>query len=401
MPLLSSRVANLKPSLIQAVVAKSRELRAAGHDVIDLSIGEPDFDTPDHIKKAAIDAINAGHTGYTAIGGLPALRAAIADKFQRENSLAYDADMITIGAGGKQIIYNAFLATLEPGDEVLIPAPFWTSYPDIVTLAGGTPVITHCPKEDGFKLTAENLARSLTPKTKWVMLNSPSNPTGAAYSAAELEELAGVLRKHPDVWVLSDDIYEKFFFEGHEYATMAKVAPDLFERTVTMNGVSKAYAMTGWRLGYAGAPKSLAPAMRLCEGHSTTHPCVITQHAAIEALNGPQDCLDHMLEAYKTRKALVVESLNAIEGITCLEPAGAFYAYPDIGGLLGKKNPEGTVIENDTDFALYLLESAHVGIVQGAAFGLSPNFRLSFAASTQNLENALDRIAEAVAVLKP
>ena len=399
MALLSSRVADLKPSLIQVVVRKSNELRAAGHDVIDLSIGEPDFDTPDHIKQAAVKAINDGHTGYTPIGGIPALKTAIAEKFQRENGLAYDAEMITIGAGGKQIIFNAFLATLEPGDEALIPAPYWTSYPDIVTLAGGRPVITHCGQEDGFKLTAENLERSLTPQTRWVMLNSPSNPTGAAYSADELEALAAVLRRYPDVWILSDDIYEKFFYEGHDYATMAKVAPDLFARTLTMNGISKAYAMTGWRLGYAGGPKDLIRGMRMCEGHSTTHPCSITQHAAIEALTGPQDCLDEMMAAYTERRGLVVERLNAIDGITCLDPAGAFYAYPDISGLLGRKTPEGRVIENDTDFALYLLENAHVGIVQGAAFGLSPNFRLSFAASTANLEKALDRIEAAVASL--
>ena len=396
MALLSSRVSNLKPSLIQVVVRKSAELRRAGHDVIDLSIGEPDFDTPDHIKKAAIEALDKGHTGYTSIGGLPALKTAIAQKFQRENDLPYDEDMVAIGAGGKQIIFNAFLATLEEGDEVLIPAPFWTSYPDIVILAGGVPVITDCPQSDGFKLTPENLARSITPKTKWVMLNSPSNPTGAAYSADELKALARVLEDHPDVLILSDDIYEKFFFEGHEYATMAKVAPQLFDRCLTMNGISKAYAMTGWRLGYAGGPKELIKGMRMAEGHSTTHPCVLTQHAAIQALIGPQDCLDEMLAAYATRRQMVVERLNAIDGINCLEPAGAFYAYPDISGLLGKKTPDGNLIENDTDFALYLLEQAHVGIVQGAAFGLSPNFRLSFAASTEDLSKAMDRIEKAV-----
>ena len=392
MPFLSETLARVKPSPTVAVTQLARELAAAGKDIISLGAGEPDFDTPDNIKDAAIAAIHAGKTKYTAPDGIPELKQAICDKFQRENDLSYQPSQVSVSTGGKQVLYNALMASLNPGDEVIIPAPYWVSYPDIVRLGGGTPVIVDCPMETGFKLTPDALEAAITPNTKWFLFNSPSNPTGAGYSAAELKALTDVLLRHDHVWVLTDDMYEHLAFDDFKFCTPAQVEPKLYDRTLTVNGVSKAYAMTGWRIGYAAGPETLIAAMRKIQSQSTTNPCSISQWAAVEALNGPQDFLATRCEAFLRRRDLVVEGLNNCAGITCPTPEGAFYVYPSIAGCLGKTSAEGRKIETDEDFATALLEEKGVAVVFGAAFGLSPHFRISYATSDEALTEACRRI---------
>lgn len=396
---IAQRMVRIKPSPILAVVAKSAALKANGADVIDLSIGEPDFETPDNVKEAGIDAIRRGSTKYTAVTGLPDLRLAIAEKFRRENGLDYLVQEVTHGCGGKQVIFNAMLASLDEGDEVIVPAPYWASYPDIVALAGGRPVIVPCGQESGFKLTPSQLEAALTPRTRWVILNSPSNPTGAVLEADELIALGAILRERPDVWVLSDEIYEHILYDQRTYASFAAVVPEMRDRTLTMNGVSKAYSMTGWRLGYAAGPKPLIDAMNAVLGHTATHTSTITQYAAIEALNGPQQIVAARCAAFEGRRDLIVRLLNKIPGVRCLTPTGAFYVYPCVAGLLGMDRPDGRRLETDQDVALYLLEEAQVATVQGAGFGLSPHLRLSYAVSEQTIHLACSRIATAVAKL--
>ena len=392
MSFLSATLSRVKPSPTIAVSAKARELKAAGKDVIGLGAGEPDFDTPDNIKAAAIAAIDAGKTKYTDPDGIPELKQAICDKFQRENGLSYTPAQVSVGTGGKQILYNALMATLNPGDEVVIPAPYWVSYPDMVLLAGGEPVIAEASLESNFKLSPDQLEAAITPKTKWLIFNSPSNPTGAGYSREELKALTEVLMRHPHVWVMTDDMYEHLAYDGFEFCTPAQVEPALYDRTLTCNGVSKAYAMTGWRIGYAAGPEELIKAMRKIQSQSTSNPSSISQWAAVEALNGPQAFLAERAEAFKRRRNLVCDMLNAIDGITCPVPEGAFYVYPSISGLIGKTSPAGTIIENDEVFATALLEEANVAVVFGAAFGLSPNFRVSYATSDEALTEACTRI---------
>lgn len=392
MSFLSATLSRVKPSPTIAVSAKARELKAAGKDVIGLGAGEPDFDTPDNIKAAAIAAIDAGKTKYTDPDGIPELKQAICDKFQRENGLSYTPAQVSVGTGGKQILYNALMATLNPGDEVVIPAPYWVSYPDMVLLAGGEPVIAEASLESNFKLSPDQLEAAITPKTKWLIFNSPSNPTGAGYSREELKALTEVLMRHPHVWVMTDDMYEHLAYDGFEFCTPAQVEPALYDRTLTCNGVSKAYAMTGWRIGYAAGPEELIKAMRKIQSQSTSNPSSISQWASLEALNGPQEFLAERAEAFKRRRNLVCEMLNAIDGITCPVPEGAFYVYPSVSGLIGKTSPAGTVIENDEVFATALLEEANVAVVFGAAFGLSPNFRVSYATSDEALTEACTRI---------
>lgn len=397
---LAARLSNIKPSPTMAISAKAMEMKAEGLPVIGLAAGEPDFDTPDFVKEAAYAAIAGGQTKYTAVDGTPALKAAIAAKFARENALTYDPKTeITVGTGGKQVLYNAFMATLDPGDEVLIPAPYWVSYPDMVLLAEGTPKFVTGPAERGFKVQPEALRAALTSKTKWVILNSPSNPTGAAYSAAELQALGAVLKDFPHVLIMTDDMYEHLVYDGFAYATIAQVCPELQSRTLTCNGVSKAYAMTGWRIGYAGGPASLIKAMAKIQSQSTSNPSSVSQAAALAALEGDASFLAERNKVFKARRDLVVEKLNAIAGIDCATPDGAFYVYPSLTGLIGKKTPNGDVIASDGDFAAYLLEAAEVAIVPGVAFGLSPHFRISYATSTQALEQAMARIDKAVSAL--
>ncbi|HYH38110.1 MAG TPA: pyridoxal phosphate-dependent aminotransferase, partial [Azospirillum sp.] len=371
---------------------KARELKAAGRDVIGLGAGEPDFDTPDNIKDAAIKAIQAGDTKYTAVDGTPALKKAICAKFERENGLKYTPEQITVGTGGKQVLYNALMATLNPGDEVIIPAPYWVSYPDMVELAEGTPVTVSCPAEQGFKLQAADLEKAITPKTKWLILNSPSNPSGAAYTWDEMKALTDVLVKHPHVWIMSDDMYEHLLYDGLKFCTPAQVEPSLYDRTLTVNGVSKSYAMTGWRIGYAGGPKELIKAIGVIQSQSTSNPSSVSQAAAVEALNGPQDFIKERAEAFRQRRDLVVSMLNQAKGIKCPTPEGAFYVYPSCAGTIGKKTPDGKVINTDEDFVTYLLEGEGVAVVQGSAFGLAPHFRISYATSTAELEEACVRI---------
>lgn len=390
--LQSSALARVKPSATLAVTAKARELKRAGRDVIGLGAGEPDFDTPDNIKQAAIAAIQRGDTKYTDVDGTPELKAAIVAKFARENGLTYETSQIHVAPGGKAVLYNALVATLSPGDEVIVPAPYWVSYPDMVLLAGGEPVEIVGEAADGFKLKPEVLEAAITPRTKWLILNSPSNPTGAAYTRAELESLADVLRRHPHVWVMTDDMYEHLVYGGFEYTTIAQVAPDLYERTLTVNGVSKAYAMTGWRIGYAGGPKPLIDLMRKVAGQTTSNPSSISQAAAVEALYGPQDFMAVRRAAFEKRRDLVVSMLNDAEGITCATPEGAFYVYPSAEDLMGKKTASGVVIDSDEVFARELLEAEGVAVVHGAAFGLSPFFRISYATSEDVLEEACKRI---------
>ena len=400
MSLVANRLSRVKPSPTLAVTAKAAELKAAGKDVIGLGAGEPDFDTPQHIKEAAIAAINAGQTKYTPVAGTPALKKAIADKFARENGLTYAPNQIVAGTGAKQIIFNAFLATLNAGNEVIIPAPYWVSYPDMVLFAEGTPVTVSCSEEDGFKLTPAALEKAITPKTRWLILNSPSNPTGAAYTKAELRALADVLLKHPQVWVLADDIYEHLAYDGFQFFTLAQVEPQLAARTLTVNGVSKAYAMTGWRIGYAGGPKELITAISDIQSHSTSNPSSISQAASVAALNGPQEFLADWRKSFATRRNLVVGALNKIDGITCLKPEGAFYVFPNIKKLIGKKTPAGKTIESCNDFCTYLLEEALVAVVAGSAFGMGGYFRISYATSEALLTEAMKRIAKACADLK-
>ena len=394
MSILSSALERVKPSPTIAISTKATELKAAGRDVIALAAGEPDFDTPAHIKAAAVKAIAEGKTKYTAPDGMPELKRAICAKFLRENSLTYTPAQVTVGNGGKQTLYNAFIATLKTGDEVVIPAPYWVSYPDMVLLAGGTPVIAPTSQENNYKLSPAQLEAALTPKTKWFIFNSPSNPTGAGYSWDELKALTDVLLRHPDVWVMTDDMYEHLAYDDFKFCTPAEVEPALYSRTLTCNGVSKAYAMTGWRIGYAAGPEPLIAAMRKIQSQSTSNPCTISQWAAVEALNGPQEFLAENNASFSRRRDLVVKMLNEAKGITCPTPEGAFYVYPSIDGLIGKQTPSGAVIADDEAFATELLEQTGVAVVFGAAFGLSPNFRVSYATSDAELLEACTRIKE-------
>jgi aspartate aminotransferase len=382
-----------------AATALAAKLKAEGRDVIGLGAGEPDFDTPDHIKAAANAAIARGETKYTAADGTPALKKAIAAKFKRENNLDYALDQVTVACGGKHIIFNAMMATLNLGDEVVIPAPYWVSYPDIVLLMGGVPVVPVAGMDQGFKITPAQLDAAITPKTKWLILNSPSNPSGAAYSRDELKALASVLMKYPHVWVLTDDIYEHLVYDGFDFATIAEVEPGLLDRTLTMNGVSKAYAMTGWRIGYAAGPKELIKAMGTIQSQSTSNPSSISQAAAVEALNGPQDLLPSWRASFKERRDVVCAMLNDAPGLICSVPEGAFYVYPDCAGLIGKTTSEGKIVEDDSAVATWLIESEGVAVVQGAAFGLSPAFRISYASSLEVLKDACQRIQRACATL--
>ena len=400
MTFLSKTLARVKPSPTIAVSTLAAELKAAGKDVIGLGAGEPDFNTPANICEAAKAAIDAGKTKYTAPDGIIELKQAICDKFQRDNGLSYSPKQVSVGTGGKQILYNALMATLNPGDEVVIPAPYWVSYPDMVLLAGGEPVIAMATAENDYKLTAEALEAAITPKTKWLIFNSPSNPTGAGYTRAELKALTDVLMRHPHVWVMTDDMYEHLVYDGFEFVTPAEVEPGLFDRTLTCNGVSKAYAMTGWRIGYAAGPEALIAAMRKIQSQSTSNPCSISQWAAVEALNGTQDYIATNNAVFKRRRDMVVEMLNKADGITCPTPEGAFYVYPSIAGCIGKTTPGGKRIETDEDFATALLEESGVAVVFGGAFGLSPNFRVSYATSDENLEEACARIQEFCANLR-
>ncbi len=392
MPFLADRLARVKPSPTMAMTALATELKAAGRDVISLSQGEPDFDTPPNIKEAAIAAIRAGDTKYTVFDGRIELKRAVCAKFARENGLTYEPRQITISSGGKQVLYNAFVATLSPGDEVVIPAPYWVSYPEMVLLADGTPVPVPCPQNNGFKLRPEDLEAAITPRTKWLILNSPSNPSGAAYSERDLRELAEVLLRHEQVWVMTDDMYEHLVYDDFRFTTITQVEPRLYERTLTVNGVSKAYCMTGWRIGYGGGPLGLIKAMGAIQSNSTANPCSISQAAAIEALNGPQDFIALHNKSFKERRDLVVDLLNRVPGLHCPRPEGAFYVYPSCAGILGKRTPDGRTIETDEDFVRYLLEEAGVAVVHGAAFGLAPHFRISYATSTAELRDACARI---------
>jgi len=392
MSLESAALRRIAPSATIAISAKARALKAAGRDIIALSAGEPDFDTPDNIKEAGITAIRAGKTKYTDPDGMPELKAAICAKFKRENGLDYKPSQVHVAPGGKPVIYNALVATLNPGDEVIIPAPYWVSYPDMVLLAGGTPVPVETTAESGFKLTPEALEKVITPKSKWLIINSPSNPSGGAYTRAELRAIADVLLKHPQVWVLTDDMYEHLVFDDFEFTTIAQVEPRLYDRTLTMNGVSKAYAMTGWRIGYAAGPEPLIKAMAKMISQTTSNPSSISQWAALEALNGTQDFIKPNAKLFQERRDLVVSMLNQASGIHCPTPEGAFYVYPSCAGLIGKTAPSGKVIESDEDFAVELLETEGVAVVHGAAFGLSPFFRISYATSNDVLEDACSRI---------
>jgi len=392
MAFLADALSRVKPSATIAVSQKARELKAKGRDVIGLGAGEPDFDTPDNIKKAAIDAINRGETKYPPVSGIPQLREAIAKKFKRENNLEYTAAQTIVGTGGKQILFNAFMATLNPGDEVIITAPYWVSYPEMVSICSGTPVFIEAKQANNFKVTAADLEAAITPKTKWFLFNSPSNPTGAAYTHDELKALTDVLLKHEHVWVLTDDMYEHLTYGDFKFVSPAEIEPKLYNRTLTMNGVSKAYAMTGWRIGYAAGPVELIKAMDMIQGQQTSGACTVAQWAAVEALNGPQDFIPANKKIFEGRRDLVVSMLNQAKGIVCPSPEGAFYVYPSCAGLIGKTAPSGKVIETDEDFVTELLETEGVAVVHGSAFGLGPNFRISYAASEEQLEEACKRI---------
>jgi len=400
MPFLSAALDRVKPSATIAVTDKARQLKAAGRNVIGLGAGEPDFDTPANVKLAAIKAIEAGKTKYTAVDGIPELKDAIVAKFKRENGLTYAANQITVGTGGKQVLYNALMATINPGDEVIIPAPYWVSYPEMVALAGGEPVPVICTAEHGFKLQAADLEKAITPRTKWIILNSPSNPTGAAYTEAEMKALTDVLVKHPHVWVMTDDMYEHLVYDNFKFVTPAQVEPKLLDRTLTVNGVSKAYSMTGWRIGYAGGPTQLIKAMATIQSQSTSNPSSISQWAALEALSGPQDFIATNAELFKGRRDLVVSMLNQANGIQCPRPEGAFYVYPSCAGTMGKTAPSGKKLENDEDFVTELLESEGVAVVHGSAFGLGPAFRISYATKNSDLEEACTRIQRFCANLR-
>jgi aspartate aminotransferase len=397
---LAESLNRIQPSPTIAVTAKARDLKAAGRDVIGLGAGEPDFDTPDNIKESAIAAIRRGETKYTAVEGIPELRDAIAKKFKRENNIDYKPSQTFVSPGGKSIIYNALLATLNPGDEVIVPAPYWVSYPDIVLLGGARPVIIECTLADGFRLTPEALEKAITPKTKWLIFNQPSNPTGACYTRAQLKALTDVLIKHPEVWILTDDMYEHLVYGGFKFSTVAEVEPGLYERTLTMNGVSKAYAMTGWRIGYCAGPELLIKAMAKLQSQSATNASSISQWASVEALNGPQDFIPKFQKVFEERRDLVVSMLNQASGVECPKPEGAFYVYPSIKKLIGKKTEKGKVIASDEDFAGELLEAEGVAVVHGAAFGLSPFFRISYATSNKALEEACKRIQRFTASLR-
>jgi aspartate aminotransferase len=392
MGFISDSLNRIQPSATIAISNKAMQLKAEGKNVIGLAAGEPDFDTPQNIKDAAIKAIQAGKTKYTAVDGIPELKKAIVDKFKRENNLDYKPSQVSVGTGGKQVLFNALMATVNPGDEVIVPAPYWVSYPDIVMLAGGTPVFVEGKLENGFKLQAADLEKAISPKTKWLILNSPSNPSGAAYSRAELKALTDVLLKYPHVWVLSDDMYEHLVYDDFEFTTPAQVEPKLYDRTLTMNGVSKSYCMTGWRIGYGAGPEQLIKAMSKLQSQSTSNPSSIAQWAAVEALNGPQGFIDDNNKVFKERRDLVVSMLNQAKGLSCPTPEGAFYVYPSCAGAIGKTAPSGNVIGTDEDFVTELLAAEGVAAVHGGAFGMSPFFRISYATATETLEDACKRI---------
>ena len=400
MPFLANSLRRVKPAPTMAITDMARELKEAGEDIISLSVGEPDFDTPDNIKAAAIQAIKDGDTNYTNVSGTIALKEAVVTKFKRDNDLDYATNQIIVCSGGKQVLYNAVLATINPGDEVIIPAPYWVSYPDMVYLAGGTPVIVQATADTSFRLRPEDLEGVITPKTKWLIFNSPSNPSGAAYSRDELKALTDVLLRHPHVWVMADDMYEHLVYDDFTFTTPAQVEPALYDRTLTVNGVSKAYCMTGWRIGYAGGPVELIQAMSKLQSQSTSNPSSISQAAAVEGLNGPQDFIAKHNGVFKARRDLVVSMLNQAKGIECLTPDGAFYVYPSVAGCINKNTPDGKKIGNDLDFSTALLEAEGVAVVHGAAFGLSPHFRISYATSTESLQDACQRIQRFCASLK-
>ncbi|WP_028467751.1 pyridoxal phosphate-dependent aminotransferase [Nisaea denitrificans] len=400
MSFIADRLGRIKPSPTIAISAKARELQAAGGDVIGLSAGEPDFDTPAHIIEAAIDAMKRGDTRYTDPDGTPELKDAICRKFKRDSNLDYARNQITVGTGGKQVLYNALMATLNPGDEVIIPAPYWVSYPDMVLLAEGEPVIVPCPQEMDFKLQPEDLEKAITPKTKWIILNSPSNPSGAGYTKEDMKKVTDVLMKHPHVYVMTDDMYEKLVYDDFEFCTPAEIEPGLYDRTLTVNGMSKAFCMTGWRIGFAAGPVELITAIRKIQSQSTSNPSSISQAASIAALDGPQDFIAENNKAFQARRDLVVSMLNQASGLNCPTPDGAFYVYPSCAGVIGKKTPDGKTIENDEDFCTYLLEAEGVAAVHGEAFGLSPHFRISYATSDTILEDACERIQRACAALR-
>ena len=392
---LSKNLENIPPSATVTMTQMARDLKERGNDVVSLSAGEPDFDTPDHIKNAAIDAINRGETKYTAVDGIDELKEAIIKKFKKDNNLSFLKENISVAPGGKTIIYNAMIATLNPGDEVIIPAPYWVSYPDIVKLAGGKPIIIKTKESNNFKINSSDLEENITEKTKWIILNSPSNPTGEVYSQDELKSLAEVIKKHPNLYVLSDDIYEYLLYKGSDkFSTIAQFDEDVFHRTVTMNGVSKAYSMTGWRIGYCAGPKKIIDAMRKLQSQSTSNPASISQWAAVEALNSEKQFLKNWLISFEERRDKVVEMINSADGLKCLKPKGAFYVYPSCEGVIGKKTPKGNIIKNDKDFAMNLLENKSISVVHGEAFGLSPYFRISYATSMEKLETACNRIIE-------
>ncbi|QYJ01633.1 pyridoxal phosphate-dependent aminotransferase [Thalassovita mediterranea] len=397
---LSRAVERVQPSATIAVTTKANEMKRQGIDVIGLGAGEPDFDTPEHVKEAAIKAINDGKTKYTPADGIPELKEAICAKFKRDNDLEYTPAQINVSPGGKAVLYNAFMATLNPGDEVIVPAPYWVSYPEMARLAGGDPVFVQCGPNSNYKLSPEALEQAITPNTKWLVLNSPSNPTGAAYTKEELRALADVLLKHPHVWVMTDDMYEHLVYDDFKYFTIAQVEPKLYDRTLTVNGVSKAYAMTGWRIGYAGGPEKLIATMRKIMSQSTSNPCSISQYASVAALNGDHSFLAERNEVFKSRRDMVVNALNDCEGLSCATPEGAFYVYPSCAGVIGKSSPKGALISSDKDFATALLEEEQVAVVFGEAFGLSPAFRISYATSTEALEEAMKRIKRFCAALK-
>jgi aspartate aminotransferase len=400
MSLISSALNRISPSPTLAMTSRVLDLKAKGVDVIGLSAGEPDFDTPDFVKEAAIVAIRTGQTKYTNVDGTAELKAAIAAKFKRDNGLSYEASQISVNVGGKHTLFNALVATVEAGDEVIIPAPYWVSYPDIVQFAGGTPVFIKAGADQNYKVTPAQIDAAITPQTKWLLLNSPSNPSGAAYSANELRDIAEVLRRHPHVWVMADDMYEHIIYDDFEFATIAEVAPDLYDRALTVNGCSKAYSMTGWRIGFAGGPTPLIKAMAKLQSQSTSNPCSIAQAAATAALNGPQDHLKVRIAAFQKRRDLVVSMLNQINGMHCPRPEGAFYVYPDVSGLMGKSTPAGKRIDTDADLIDYFLDDARVAAVHGAAFGLEPAFRVSYATSEEILTRACERIQTACAALR-
>ena len=399
MNILASRLNRIQPSPTIAMSIKARELKAEGKDIIELAAGEPDFPTPSHIIKAAEDAMSRGETKYTDPDGTPALKQAVCDKFKRDNNLEYVTSQVTIGTGGKQVLYNALMATLNEGDEVIIPAPYWVSYPDMVLLAEGTPKIVECPLDKNFILQPEDLERAITPRTKWIILNSPSNPTGSGYTWDDMKKITDVLVRHPNIWVMTDDMYEHLVYDDFKFCTPAEVEPELYSRTLTVNGMSKAFCMTGWRIGYAAGPENLITAIRKIQSQSTSNPSSISQAASVAALNGPMDFLAKNNEVFKQRRDLVCSMLNQASGITCPTPDGAFYVYPSCAGLIGKKTPDGKVLKSDEDVVTYFLETEGIAAVHGAAFGLSPHFRISYATSTEALEDACQRIQRACTAL--